>query len=62
MTPLAATALADTSAALSVAGHERGRADGNVAHYAGGPGIPQEEHLGPAVLPPDVPAGWSSPL
>lgn len=40
-------------------GHEFGRADGNVAHHAGGPGVPQEEHLGPGVFPPDLPAGWS---
>lgn len=44
---------------LLVVGHELGRADGNVAHHAGGPRVPQEEHLGPGVLPPVVPAGWS---
>lgn len=39
-------------------GHEFGRADGNVAHHAGGPGVPQEEHLGPGVFPPEFAAGW----
>lgn len=30
-----------------------------MAHHAGGPGVPQEEHLGPGVFPPDLAAGWS---
>lgn len=40
-------------------GHEFGRADGNVAHNAGGPGVSEEKHRGPGGFPPDVPAGWS---
>lgn len=42
--------------------HELRRADRNLAHIAGSPGVSKEKHLRPWGFPPGVSAGWSRPM